>query len=324
MKSAIGILTYRRVASLSLFLESVIRECPGVPIAVFEDCGQTDETEAYLLKNAKFVRRDMEFEADIYDREGVLVYLAHSNVGVTGNSNKAIRWFMELEGDYDHLCLCNDDLEVMGPFHQIYATAHTKLEIGLFCHCDFTSDAYKWANVKIRGVNIKLLSRMTGIMMSITRKLIEKIGYYDADAFTFGQEHCDYTNRARLTGFINLNNQPQYCLDVENPFLRHQEVESSLTTQEKHNYNATADIMIEEAAKTYSTMSLHRSYSTGRWCNTVAGRDGIGTPLNMFRNIFRIKDSQLDGTRPLVPVHEQPESVDLGVDNVSAPRDVLG
>jgi intein/homing endonuclease len=188
VKSVICILTYRRVNSLRLLLEQVIVQCPDAKIAVFEDCGQCDGTEAYLLENSTFLRRDMVYEADVYDRGGVQIYLAHSNVGVTGNSNKAIRWFMEQEG-YDHLCLCNDDLEVTGAFHRSYAHAHALTEVGLFCFTDFTSESYAYAVVKHRGIQIKLMQRMTGIMMSMTRALVEKIGYYDADSFTFGQEH---------------------------------------------------------------------------------------------------------------------------------------
>lgn len=195
LKSAIAILTYRRHDSLKLMLEQVLKECADpltgkleVPVAVFEDCGQSDATEDYLLQNATFLRRDFVYEADVYDRQGVTVYLSHNNAGVTGNSNKAMKWFMD-ETDCDHLCLCNDDLEVLGPFYKTYAEAHEKLGVGLFCFCDFEDESYKWVTVKSKGIPVKLLTRMTGIMMSMTRALIDDIGYYDADAFVFGQEH---------------------------------------------------------------------------------------------------------------------------------------
>lgn len=284
--------------ALALMLEQVTRECPDVPVAVFEDCGQLDDTEAFLIQNAKFLRRDMVLEADVYDRDGITIFLAHSNVGVCGNSNKAMKWFMD-QTDCDHLCLCNDDLEVLGPFHQTYAAAHEKLEVGLFCFCDFQSEAYKWATVKARGLKVKLLTRMTGIMMSMTRALIQDIGYYDADNFTFGQEHCDYTNRARLRGHLNLNGQMQQCLDVECAFLKHQEVASSLSDQEKRSYNAQADVMIEEVAKTYAIADLYRPFSTGRWSGLVGGRDGGGIQLCDLGHYRRVKDSQLDGAAPI-------------------------
>ena len=297
MKSAIVILTYRRVNSLRLLLGQVEDQCPDAKIAVFEDCGQTDDTEAFLLENSTFLRRDMVYEADVYERRGVQIYLAHSNVGVTGNSNKAIRWFME-QKDVDHLCLCNDDLEVTGPFHQLYSYSHNLTGIGLFCFTDFTSEAYKCVPVKFRGIKIKMMQRMTGIMMSMTRALVNAIGYYDADSFVFGQEHVDYTHRARLAGFIKLNGHPQHCLDICCDSLKHQEVPSSLTDDEKRNYNATADIMIDEVAKTYAVADWYRPFSTGKWSMTVGGRDGVGTPLDSLNRYSRVKDSQLDTQIP--------------------------
>jgi hypothetical protein len=306
-------------------LEQVLKECPDVPVAVFEDCGQSDGTEDYLLENATFLRRDMAYEADVYDRQGVTVYLSHSNAGVTGNSNKAMRWFME-QTDCDHLCLCNDDLQVLGPFHKTYAEAHEKLEIGLLCFCDFEGDSYKWVNVKSRGITVKMLTRMTGIMMSMTRALIADIGYYDADAFTFGQEHCDYTNRARLRGFVKLNGQPQYCLDVACPTLKHQEVNSSLTDSEKQTYNAHADVMINEVAATYTSTSLYRPFSTGRWQMTAGGRDGVGIPLAQLTQYSRVKMPTIDPE--CTPLHfikkEMPTTTVDFVDDVGSPSDRLG
>jgi hypothetical protein len=300
MKSAIALLTYRRVNALRLSLEQIKQHCPETPIAVFEDCGQTDGTEEYLLTGAKFVRRDLVYEADVYENDGVTIFLAHSNSGVTAGSNKAIKWFME-ETEADHLCLCNDDILVSGPFHKTYGNAHEKLGIGLLCMCNFTSDAYKWANVKAKGITVKLLSRMTGIMMSLTRSLVDCIGYYDANIGVFGQEHCEYTNRARLKGFVSLNGQQQYCLDIHCAYITHQEVESSLTPNEKNRHNAVADVMVEELARSYSYADLYRPYSTGGWDRVVAARDGTGISLACLENRSKIKDSQLDGCPPLPP-----------------------
>jgi len=319
MNSAIAILTYRRFESLKLFLNQVTEWCKDVPIAVFEDCGQMDETEEYLVRGATFVRRDFSLEADVYTKEingcKVEIFLSHENAGVTGNSNKAIKWFMETK--CDHLCLCNDDLEVSGPFHKTYAAAHEKLGIGLLCHCDFEGEAYKWVVVKARGIQVKLLTRMTGIMMSFTRAVVDRIGYYDAYNFTFGQEHCDYTNRARLTGFINLNGVAQHCLDVVCPELKHQEVESSLTDSEKLKYNADADVMIQVVGSRRPTSDTFVGYSTGR-CSRVAGaRDGVGIPAHLLTGYSRIKENRLDGSNPIV-FSDVPESFAAGMREIAA------
>jgi hypothetical protein len=325
MNSAIAILTYRRVESLKLFLGQVTEWCKDAPIAVFEDCGQIDETEEFLVRGSKFIRRDFAYEADVYEKEingvKVLIFLSHENAGVCGSSNKAIKWFME-ETACNHLCLCNDDLEATGPFHQTYALAHQKLSVGLFCFCDFPGETYKWATVKARGLQVKLLSRMTGIMMSITRDLVNRIGYFDAYNFTFGQEHCDYTNRARLAGFLNLNGAMQHCLDVVCPELKHQEVESSLTDSEKSKYNSDADTMIEIVGSRRASADPFIAYCTGR-CSRVAGaRDGVGIPAHMLRGYHRIKETRLEGASPVLFV-ESTAVRDLGVDQVTMDSDKL-
>lgn len=304
MKSAISILTYRRVESVKSMLDQVTRLCPGVRIAVFEDCGQVDETEEYLTTDAKFIGRDAGFEADVYTKTlngvDVTVFLAHENSGVSGNSNKAIRWFME-KTDCDHLCLCNDDLEVTGPFHETYATAHEKLGVGLFCFSDFASEAYRWAPAKVKGINLKLLTRMTGIMMSMSRALVERIGYYDAVLMgKFGEEHCEATNRARIAGFIDLNGIGQHCLDVQCDWLKHQEVPSSMTESEKETLNQEASTRIQIAGSRYGTSDVYRPYSSGG-CSRFIGRDGAGIPTDEVR-YKRIKECRLEGALPIAPL----------------------
>jgi hypothetical protein len=326
MNSAIGILTYRRVESLKLFLGQVTEHCKGVPIAVFEDCGQIDETEEFLARGATFLRRDHAYEADVYTKEingcSVTIFLSHENAGVSGNSNKAIKWFME-ETACNHLCLCNDDLEASGPFHETYATAHEKLNVGLFCFCDFEGpgfESYRWATVKARGMHVKLLTRMTGIMMSMTRELVDRIGYFDAFNFTFGQEHCDYTNRARLTGFMDLNGTMQHCLDVVCPELKHQEVESSLTDSEKQKYNSDADVMIEVIGSRRPTSDPYVPFSTGRVSRVAGARDGVGIPAYLLSGYSRVKDRRLDGASPII-FNDKPEVVNLGTDKGPATFD---
>lgn len=322
MNSAIAILTYRRIESLKKFLGQVTEHCKDVPIAVFEDCGQTDETEEFLVRGATFLRRDWNYVADVYEKTingaKVTIFLSHENAGVCGNSNKAIKWFMD-ETKANHLCLCNDDLEASGPFHNSYAVAHEKLGVGLFCFCDFEGPGYesfKWATVKSRGLQVKLMTRMTGIMMSMTRELVDRIGYYDAYNFTFGQEHCDYTNRARLTNFITLNGQIQHCLDIVIPELKHQEVDSSLTDSEKQKYNADADVMIEIVGSRRPSSDPYVPYSTGR-CSRVAGaRDGVGIPAHMLSGYARIKERRIDADVEPIQFHSSPVAIDLGTDAV--------
>lgn len=197
-RSAIAILTYRRQNVLATMLSGLQQHCGHYRTAVFEDCGQRDGT-ADLLQAGRTPkpRRDLmavEFEAkDInhpqLNYRNLEVFMGTRNLGVAANSNRAIRWFME-ETKADHLCLCNDDLHVDGDFVKLYARGHADLGTELFCFGDFTHHpSYKWTTYRVRGYGVKFMGRMTGIMMSMTRSLVDKIGYFDAAFGQFGQEH---------------------------------------------------------------------------------------------------------------------------------------
>jgi hypothetical protein len=216
----------------------------------------------------------------------VEVYLGDTNLGVTGNSNRCLRWFM-LQENCDHLCLLNDDLHVLGDFVDFYAKGHAELGVGLFCFCDFTKaspaisgppETYRWLTVRSRGYQVKLLPRMTGIMMSMTRSLVERIGYYDPRFAKFGEEHTDYTIRARLAGFVSLDGQPQNCLDLEHKLLRHQDIASSIQGHDREQADQEAASIMGEICKRYGQEPLYRPFRL-RQPKMVGGHAGLGIPF---------------------------------------------
>lgn len=298
MRSAVAIITYNRVDALKEILKGLTEHCPNVPIGIFEDCGQRDGTEAFLTQKPDLVtltgtkldyveRRDLlarKYPAD-HIGKNVESYLGTTNLGVAGNSNRAIKWFSDLGPDFTHLCLCNDDLHVLGDFVNFYAKAHADLEVGMFCFCDFNHPSYQWITVNSRGYRVKLCGRMTGIMMSFTREVIETIGYFDARFGKFGQEHCDYQNRARLSKFINLDSQMQMQLDLEMKpeLLRHQEIETSFTGPERKLADIEADKMIQQAANRYGYDPVYRPFYL-RVPKNAADHVGLGIPVDNLGN----------------------------------------
>ncbi len=267
MKSAIAILTYNRIGALKTVLAGLEKHCPDYPIAIFEDCGIKDDTDKFLMNGKPAIGHVEASACTEYDGshlgkfKNIRVFLGDRNLGVTGNSNRAIKWFEET--GCDHLCLMNDDLQVLGDFVDFYAKAHAALDVGMFCFCDFTSETYKWMTVNVKGYAVKLLPRMTGILMSFTRAVVDKIGYYDPRFGKFGEEHCDYTIRARLAGFIKLNNMMQNCLDVEpkQPVLKHQEVETTVTGMERQRADLEAYSVMQRISREYSSTGHHRPFA---------------------------------------------------------------
>lgn len=286
MKSAIAILTYRRLHALTAMMAGVGAHCGKHACGIFEDCGQRDNTAGVLQQHRKPVaRREMlaiEYvpESDAAYMPKTQVFMGEKNLGVAGNSNRALKWFMD--GDWDHLCLCNDDMFVLGDFVSFYAQAHQDLGVGMFCFCDFTeqspaisgaAETYKWTTYPFRGYQVKFLPRFTGIMMSVTRALVEKIGFFDAVFGQFGEEHCDYTIRARMAGGIQLNGQDMNCLDVDHSLLKHQDVETSLQGAQRRKANNEAAIIMPEVAKSYRWRHPFRPYrlTLPRWSGGYRG-----------------------------------------------------
>lgn len=301
MKTAIAILTYRRLHALKEMLTGVNQHCTVYPLAIFEDCGQRDGTSAFLQKGRiKKERRDLLAEEwvvpperinDYLSPEEILMdvkpniprhFLATENLGVAGNSNRAIRWFME-ETDCDHLCLCNDDLHVLGDFAAHYGRGHQDLGVGMFCYAPFggiySDDSYKGVTVRTRGYAVKLMTRYTGIMISITRKLVEKVGYFDARFGKFGEEHCDYTIRARFGGGIKLDGIDQPCLDLDPtpPVLRHQEIETSVTGLERQRADREASLCMRAASDRYRHEHYFQPFALKlpRYVGTFGNKSGI-------------------------------------------------
>ncbi|MGV0949162.1 MAG: glycosyltransferase family 2 protein [Azonexus sp.] len=270
MKSAVAVLTYNRLPVLQEELKGLSEHCSQYPLAIFDDLSQRDGT-AKALKfatgSAKAVWRP-DLMSDHYTQGNLNVFLARRNLGVAGNSNRAIKWFME-ETDADHLVLLNDDLHVLGDFVAWYAKAHEDLGVGMLSFCDFTHHAsYKWIDVRKRGYIVKICPRMTAIMTSMTRRVIEAIGYYDAQFGKFGQEHCDHMNRARFAGFMNLDGMMQPQIDVhhypsgqsEKMLLRHQECETSVVGIDRRAANHEADEIIKRVGKSYRYRHLYRPF----------------------------------------------------------------
>lgn len=196
--SAVAVLTYNRKNTLEACLNGLIAHCDKHPIAVFDD-KSVDLTPTYLRKlvaatgQVEVIERPELLCLELRARGGMLrVFLGDKNLGVAGNTNRAIRWFMD-DTKAAHLCVMNDDLTVHGDFATFYREAHEDTRIHLFCFCDFTSEQYRWTTAPVktkrRTYELKMLPRMTGIMMSFTRPLVERIGYFDVEFGPFGEEH---------------------------------------------------------------------------------------------------------------------------------------
>jgi len=266
--TAIAVITYRRLPALNAMLLGLEAHCKHYPVGIFEDCGMRDGTSAFLSRGTPVDRDDLlatrhQFSSNTH------AFLGKRNLGVAGNSNRAIKWFMD-DTQADHLCLCNDDLHVLGDFPAFYNQAHKDLDCGFFCFNDFwESVSHRWVIARCRVYRVKIFPRMTGIMISTTRKCIEKVGYFDTRFGKFGEEHCDWNNRMRFAKVIQLDGLDQPCMDVEPsnpdgsaalPLLKHQDVPTSVSGDEREREDRIAVQRIKEAAVRYTTEHYYRPF----------------------------------------------------------------
>lgn len=298
MKAAVAVLTYNRASVLADMLAGIYEHGldKKYPIAIFDDLSQRDATAAYLNNDAVGHTDRPELMATQYHKNrNVTAFLGDRNLGVAGNSNRALKWFME-DTDADQLCLCNDDLLVMGDFVEFYGKAHVDLQVGMFGFCDFTHHAsYKWIDVRKRGYIVKICPRMTGIMVSLTRQVVEAIGYFDARFGKFGEEHCDYMNRARLVGFMNLDNMMQTQLDLhhhlvgepEKALIKHQEVQTSVTGVERQRADQEASEVMKLVCLEYRYRQPYREFCLHN-PRYAGGHGNQGIPVEELRSGYSL------------------------------------
>src|SRR4051812_21673558 len=104
MKSAIAILTYRRLHALQSMMLGVEQHCSLYKSAIFEDCGQRDDTSDYLQQGrTPTIKHNAMMATEYLIAEDPLavnycntqIFMGDRNLGVAGNSNRALKWFMD-------------------------------------------------------------------------------------------------------------------------------------------------------------------------------------------------------------------------------------
>lgn len=189
-------------------------------------------------------------------------------------------------------------VEKLPGLHDVFCFTEPNTHKGLFANvltyqCDFTEaspaisgapESYKWTTYRVRGYGVKFLPRFTGIMMSVTRKLVEKIGYFDAEFGKFGEEHCDYTIRARFAGGIRCEGQDMNCLDVEHALLKHQDVATSMTGALRKHADAEARQIMQRASFEYRFRHYYRPFRLV-YPVMANGYYGAGLPCRQLEQI---------------------------------------
>ena len=124
--------------------------------------------------------------------------------------------------------------------------------------------------------------------MSVTRYLIDTIGYFDTSFFN-SEEHCDWTNRARLCGFIALDRRAQQCISLVTDTLESQKCESSLCHFDKAKLDNDGSAAMNEAVKRYGAEPLYRPFRLHN-PKFAGGREGVGIPIKNLDGYTYVED----------------------------------
>jgi GT2 family glycosyltransferase len=297
--SAIAIITFNRLRVLQRTLKTLSEHVKHdfCPIAIFDDASNLDNTVEWLQNLPKAdtgrsqLNPDLETDSIVVNCYGMLieVFLGQHNLGVAGNSNRAIRWF-EKNTTHGHLFLMNDDLIFYDDAVHAYAKAHEETGVGLFCLNNLQDEDHRWIIVKFKGHKLKSFRKMTGAVMSMTRDVVKKVGYFDTAFGKFGEEHCDYTNRARFLGFVQIEGHIYTCLDVEwpTPMLDHQsDAMPTVNNQDRETWGRQAlEVMRSRTTNSYKLGTFYLPFSLRhvRYVGCDAGFDR-GIPLKNLPGI---------------------------------------
>lgn len=275
MTSSVCILTYNRPCALSELLNSLARQ--RIDWHVIVDDGSDDVQLLLELAGGTCPEYDLNLDADVYKIGERWIALGRRNVGVAGNTNRALKLFMD--SGREHVCVCNDDVEATGDFVSAYANAHQAEGVGLLCY-DPTPHT---SNVGVLAAGLRPVSRLYGAMMSMTRDAVEQLGYFDALFGRFGHEHCDYVHRARVLGLVSARNAGSAVLDLTEPKLKLQAVKPSLPAHQVTRHQQAAEEVMLSASQNYLVTSAHREFCLE--LPRVIGISGMGLNAALCRHI---------------------------------------
>jgi GT2 family glycosyltransferase len=279
MKIAISILTFNRIGALNKLLVGLQPYFKKYTIAVFEDCGCADRTCSEIRRLSKPTGVDKEVLAERWQVDWISFFLGTRNLGVAGNSNRALKWFERI--NYDYLCLCNDDLEVLGDFPEAYCKTMPENGVDFAC---FRGDYPKGLPLH-PGYQLSIQEILSGCMMVISKKCLETVGYFDTSFGKFGNEHCDYSTRCSLAGLTR--GRKSLDLGDSDKYLKLQNVACSIDEGVKKRH-------LTEANNAYGSFSylrkeLYRPFKLFKFASVGNEVDGI--PTDKFMGYELIHDN---------------------------------
>lgn len=118
------------------------------------------------------------------------------NGGISKSKNTCIKYLYD--NGVDNMFLMDDDIIVKDGFIELYSDS---ISISNIDHFNYIYRPHSSSEKINRGVDLLSCDKLYGCLMTITRRMVEKIGYFRILPHKYGHEHTEYTHRSIRNGF---------------------------------------------------------------------------------------------------------------------------
>jgi hypothetical protein len=165
-------------------IETLLRTPFYGPIVLVDDCSEINDHLDWLK------------EYDVANR--IHIHKRSVNGGISRCKNTCIRLLLEKGCKY--LFLNDDDIEYLSTnWHTEYISATNETGIDHFCFNVYGSRSDKIIN----NFKVHQTNNLNGCLITVTKEMIDKIGYFQVLPNKYGHEHTSYTLRAIHNNFCN-------------------------------------------------------------------------------------------------------------------------
>lgn len=130
-----------------------------------------------------------------------------SNKGISSAKNAGIKHLYDLGCDV--MFIMDDDIKLVKGFGEFYLNAIKKTGIHHFCYRVPELNKHIIEKYTKNGIDIVKTLHVNGAFFTITREIVNKVGYFKLLPYRYGHEHTEYTGR-----IIKLTNYCSGYLDV--------------------------------------------------------------------------------------------------------------
>ena len=220
MKTAIGISTYLTNETINDRLSIIKKSIDSLVNTNYNG-------DIYIIDDGSNIKEHLEYIKNINDSR-IYIIERKENGGIAKTKNTSIKLILE---NNDIGFLADDDVLYKNGWDALYENAIRDTKFEHFTL--YVEDRKEIPIIKINNTNILKLPHIDGCFLTISKNIINQIGYFKIFPYKFGHEHSNFTIRCKANNLI-----PHY-MDVENSNKYLSLVPESLSNRSLKNIDKT-------------------------------------------------------------------------------------